>query len=219
MEALSSRPTATPVRLPLPYWLRDFALIRAAVTTFVITGAIGCACVAASYLELDQSRRDEQQARGQRDAARARFLYAESEKQEIRVYQPLFVELRQRHFVGAENRLDWVDAIRQIQERRRLLPLTYEVEPQQPYRIEGRLATGDYQLRGSRMSIHMDLLHELDLFNFLGDLRQHGVFTVQECSIRRVASGAGAPGANLSADCVLNWLTLTPDPRRGRVAR
>ena len=98
-----------------------------------------------------------------RDAARKRFLYAESEKQEIRAYQPLFVELQRRHFVGTESRLDWVDAIRQIQERRRLLPLTYEIEPQQPYKIEGRLPTGDYQLLGSRMTLHMDLLHEMEI--------------------------------------------------------
>ena len=219
---MSSRPPGQPARalLPLPFWVRDFALIRPAVTTFVITAGISFTCVLASHLQLGQARQDEQTAHAQRDAARSRFLYAESEKQEIRAYQPLFVDLRRRHFVGTENRLDWVDAIRQINENRRLLPLTYEIDPQQPYKLEGKLATGDYQLRGSRMTLHMDMLHELDLFNFLGDLRQHGVFTVEQCTLRRTASGeAGARPATLSSDCTLNWLTLTPGPRPGGAAR
>lgn len=224
MDALTPRAAGRPagLRLPLPYWVRDFALVRPAVLTFVITAGISATCVLASYLQLKQARADEQQAHAMRDAARQRFLYAESEKQEIRAYQPLFVELQRRHFVGAESRLDWVDAIRQIQERRRLLPLTYEIEVQQPYKLEGRLATGDYQLRGSRMTVHMDLLHEMDLFGFLGDLRQHGVFTVQHCAIRRSAGttataatpgAAAAPAAALTSDCTLNWLTLMPNAR------
>ncbi|QBE67592.1 hypothetical protein EWM63_29975 [Pseudoduganella lutea] len=207
-------------RLPLPFWVRDFALIRPAVITFIVTAGISFTCVLASHLQLGQARRDEQAAHAQRDAARSRFLYAESEKQEIRAYQPLFVDLRRRRFVGMENRLDWVDAIRRISENRRLLPLAYEIDAQQPYKLESRLATGDYQLRGSRMTLHMDMLHELDLFYFLGDLRQHGVFTVEQCTMRRAASTeAGARPAVLSSDCTLNWLTLTPGPRTGGAAR
>jgi hypothetical protein len=227
MDALN--PNAAPrapliPRRALPYWVRDFAIVRPAVLTFVAVAAISLACVVASRVQLVHARADENTAHTQRDAARSRFLYAESEKQEIRAYQPLFVELQRRHFVGAENRLDWLDAIRQIQERRRLLPVTYEIDPQQPYKLAGRLATGDYQLRGSRMTVHLDLLHELDLFNFLVDLRHYGVFTVQRCSVKRIASPGNAapasgPAPNLSSDCTLHWLTLTPDPRRGGSAR
>ena len=214
MDALN--PAAAPMpRMRLPYWIRDFALVRPAVITFAATVLVTVGAVFASLMRLDEARDEEGRARDTRNAARRSYVYVESEKQEIRAYQPLFIELRRRHFVGTENRLDWVEAIRQIQEQRRLLPLTYEIDPQQPYKVDGRLATGDYQLRGSRMTLHMDLLHEMDLFNFLGDLRQQGVFTVQQCTIRRLASApASAPGASLSSDCTLNWLTLTPAARR-----
>ena len=63
------------------------------------------------------------------------------------------------------------------------------------------------------MSLHMDLLHELDLLNFLSDLRQSGTFAVQDCTIRRTTAAApvpGVPAPTLNADCTLNWLTLTP---------
>jgi len=215
MDAMTSASPANPAsragtRVPLPYWVRHFALIRPAAITFAVTAAVTVAAVVTSYWKLYEARQQELRAQGTRDAERRRFVHVEAEKQDIRIYQPLYVELRRRGFVGTENRLEWVEAIRQIQEARHLLPLTYQIEPQQPYRLAGPVATGDYQLRGSRMQVHMDLLHEMDLINFLVDLRQRGVFTVQECSIKRTASAANAPLAPaLSADCTLNWLTLT----------
>jgi len=215
MDAMTPASPATPgtrsgSRLPLPYWVRHFALIRPAAITFAVTAMVTVAAVVTSYWKLYEARQQELQAQGTRDGERRRFLHVEAEKQDIRTYQPLYVELRRRGFVGTENRLEWVEAIRQIQEARRLLPLTYQIEPQQPYRLAGPVATGDYQLRGSRMQVHMDLLHELDLINFLVDLRQRGVFTVQDCAIKRTASAGNTPLAPaLTADCTLNWLTLT----------
>ncbi|AXA91052.1 hypothetical protein [Massilia sp. YMA4] len=210
MEALSKAVPAA-ARVPLPSWIAHFALIRAAAITFTVTAVVTVAAVVTSYWKLQHARQEEALAQGTRDAARQSFVHVEAEKQDIRVYQPLFLDLRRRGFVGTENRLEWVEAIRQIQEARRLLPLTYQIEPQQPYKLAGAVPTGAYQLRGSRMTVHMDLLHEMDLFDFLADLRQRGVFTVQDCAIRRAASAGNAPLApGLTADCTLNWLTLTP---------
>ena len=212
-----ARKKAAPRRIPLPYWMREFALIRTAAVTFAGTAGIAFACVFATYWHLQDARDRESYQQYLRNTAQQNYVHAEAEKQEIRIYQPQFITLQRLGFVGSENRLAWVEAIRQIQEQRRLLPLTYEIDPQQPYRVEGRLASGDYQLRGSRMSLHMDLLHELDLLYFLTDLRQRGVFAVQGCALRRTAAAGNAPLApTLAADCVLNWLTLTPQaPGRG----
>ncbi|WP_374583571.1 hypothetical protein [Pseudoduganella sp.] len=195
--------------------LREFSLLRNAVLVFLATLALSLAAVSVSLWQLRQARLAEAAQLLERDGARSRLAHAETEKEEIRLYQPQFVELRRKGLVGPERRLDWVEAIRQIQEQRRLLPLSYEIEVQQPYRLETALPTGDYALLGSRMVLHMDLLHELDLLNFLADLRVAGMFAVQDCSIRRSA-GAPAPLAaaavapNLNAECTLNWLTLTP---------
>ena len=195
----------------------EFSLLRNAVLVFLATLAIALSAVAASAWHLRRAHLEEAAALLERDGARSRLAHAETEKEEIRLYQPQFVELRRRGLVGPERRLDWVEAIRQIQEQRRLLPLTYEIEVQQPYRLETALPTGDYALLGSRMALHMDLLHELDLLNFLSDLRQAGTFAVQDCVIRRAAassasaaSAAMALAPTLNADCTLNWLTLTP---------
>ncbi|HEX8405176.1 MAG TPA: hypothetical protein VF670_11205, partial [Duganella sp.] len=70
--------------------------------------------------------------------------------------------------------------------------------------------------------LHMDLLHEMDLFNFFADLRARGFFAVQDCSIKRLGTVAGAGGAaegpTLGADCTLNWITMTPVPKAPAVA-
>lgn len=198
--------------------LREFALLRNAVLVFLATLALSLAAVSASLWQLRQARFAEAAQLLERDGARSRLAHAETEKEEIRLYQPQFVELRRKGLVGPERRLDWVEAIRMIQEQRRLLPLSYEIEVQQPYRLETALPTGDYALLGSRMALHMDLLHELDLLNFLADLRLAGTFAVQDCSIRRATVAAspvaGAVAPTLNADCTLNWLTLTPAPAK-----
>jgi hypothetical protein len=215
---MMARPDSAPLRIPLPSWMREFGQIRRAAVIFAGTLGIAGAAVFASYWHMDHARSAEAYAQARRDDARSRLTHAETEKAEIRLYQPQFLELRRKGLIGDERRLDWVEAIRQIQQRRRLLPLSYEIEPQQPYLLETQLSMGDYQLRGSRMALRMDLLHELDLFHFLTDLRQVGTFTVQDCVIRRASNAGTAPLApTLNAECTLNWVTLTvPAPVSGR---
>jgi len=197
----------------LPYWLREFALIRLQVIAFVLTVALAVGAVTASRWYWHQARDFQAWAQQKRNAARDRLFNAETEKREIRLYQPQYAALRERGLIGQENRLDWVDAIRQIQEQRKLMPISYELEPQQPVRMDGGMELGGYRLHGSRMNLHMDLLHEGDLFVLLDDLRQRSFYSAQECSIKRAASGLPTPLApTLSADCTLNWLTLTPAP-------
>ncbi|CAN7385572.1 hypothetical protein LJR289_002283 [Pseudoduganella sp. LjRoot289] len=195
----------------LPYWLREFALIRLAVVTFALTVAVAAGAIAVSRWNWHQARDYQAAMQQRRNEARDRLVHAETEKQEIRLYQPQFTALRERGLIGQENRLDWVDAMRQIQEQRKLLPISYELAPQQPVQVEPAMELGSYRLHGSRMSIHLDLLHEGDLFVLLEDLRQRSFFAVQDCSIKRAATGLpSAMAPTLTADCTLNWLTLTP---------
>ena len=209
------------VALAVPYWVREFALIRWGVAALAACVAVGVTAVLLSNAQLRDASATRTHVQQVRDAAYARYAYADNEKREIRSFQPQFIAMRERGLVGEENRLAWLDAIRRIQEERRLLPISYEVTPQQPVTPDPRVATGDYQLRASRMALHMDLLHELDLFNFLEDLRVRGYFAVQDCSIKRLGPGAQPDAPALAADCTLNWVTLAPGaaapgPGRGK---
>ncbi|MBJ7313598.1 hypothetical protein ACFOLJ_26980 [Rugamonas sp. CCM 8940] len=198
-------------RVALPYWLREFGRIRLATAALAGTLGIGAAAVFASQWHRDGALQAREQAQQTRDAAYTRFSQVETEKREIRAYQPRFLALRNKGLIGPGKRLDWIEAVRQVQERRKLLPLSYEIAPQQAFAAAPPMAAGDYQLRGSRMTLHMELLHEMDLFNFIDDLRQYALFTVQDCNIKRQAGAVNvATSAMLAADCTFNWLTLAP---------
>jgi hypothetical protein len=212
VPAAAKKKAATGV--PLPYWIGEFALIRTAVLTLIgalIASAVG---VWLSHNMLQEAASGAEKAQRTRDAAASRYAQVESEKRDIRNFQQRFVELRQRGLIGDERRLDWLDAIRQTQDQLKLPPLSYEIEPQQVVTLDTPIDLGDYQLRGSRMHLHMELVHELDLFNFFQDLRERGYVAVQDCSIKRLGVVAGTPGAStLGADCTLNWITLNTAPK------
>lgn len=201
----------------LPYWINEFDLIRTAVLTAVAAVTIGMTCVLVTGWRQQDADEELQRVQRVRDAAYSRYAHVDNEKRDIRNFQQRYIELRERGLIGEEKRLEWVDAIRQTQEQRRLLPLSYEIDPQQPVRLESALDLGEYQLQGSRMRLHMELLHEMDLFDFLADLHERSFFAVQDCSIKRLAAVAGANGAaegpTLGADCTLNWITMAPAPK------
>lgn len=197
----------------LPYWLSEFALIRNAVLTLLAALAVSVTGVLLSEIWIKHADLRAEQSQRTRDAAYSRLAQVDNEKRDIRHFQHRFVALRQRGLIGDERRLEWLDAIRKTQEQLKLAPLSYEIEAQQALRLEVPMDLGEFQLRGSRMRLHMDLLHELDLFNFLQALREYGYFAVQDCSIKRLGVAAGTPGAStLGADCTLDWITLNSVP-------
>lgn len=210
---------------PLPAWLGELQLVRGALLCFALTllASVVLLSLSAAY-----RMREAQQlylAQQTRTAAATLFNHAEAEKQEIRAYEPQFLALRQRGLIGEENRLAWIDAIRRSQEQRKLLPISYDISPQQGLQVPMPVMMGQYHLRGSRMRLQMDLLHEMDLLNLLDDLRQAGYFAVQDCTLKRHSmAGAGAAPGNatdamapaLGAECELLWLTVDRTPTPGQ---
>jgi hypothetical protein len=185
--------------------------IRLPALSFALALLTSALAVGASLWCLDARRADLARAQQLRDAAFAKLNQVEQEKAEIRTYRPLFIALRARGWIGEENRLAWTEAIGQAQERLGLPSVSYEIEPRQPLRLEAPTPTGDYQLRASKMTLHLDLLHEMDLFNFLDQLKTRGMLAMQDCTIRRNNStqqGGPGPAPRLNANCTLNWLTL-----------
>lgn len=205
------KPAAT--TRPLPSWLGELHLIRRALLCCVATVVLSLLALHLASDYRDRQARRLDLAQKDRRVAAARFNQVETEKLEIRAFAPRFLALQRRGLIGEENRLAWIDAIRLSQRQRHLLPLSYEISAQQVLKVPLPLTMGQYQLRGSKMQLHMDLLHEMDLLNFFDDLRQSGYFAVQDCALKRggAATSAGQ-NASLSADCSLLWLTLGDRP-------
>ena len=186
----------------------DFPLLRKALIVLVASLLLSAALVFAGKAILIKQQDNMNQAQAQRNDANSKLHQAENDKQEIHDYQPKFLTLRERGFVGEERRLDWIEHIKQIRENRKLLPITYEISAQQVFQVDPEVTLGDLELRGSKMKLQMELLHEGDLLNFLDDLKHKGFYTVQECKVKRAGTEPESAHLPLAAECVIYWLTL-----------
>lgn len=189
----------------------ELPLIRTALIVLGISLTFSATLIGASQFALQQARDALNQALTERNAAIGRNVQVETDKREALEYQARFVQLRQQGFVGEEQRLDWTEQIRLIRDNLRLLPISYEIAAQQPIAIAAEgVTTGDYELRSSRMTLKMELLHEMDLLNFLDALKRQGRYAAQSCTVER-DRGFALPGPlspRLQAECELVWLTL-----------
>jgi len=186
----------------------DFPLIRKALNILVASLLSSAALVGAGKAILIKQQDGKNQAQAQRSDALNKRRQAENDKQEIHDYQLKFVTLRERGFVGKERRLDWMEHIKHIRESRNLFPISYEISAQQVFQVDSEVLIGDLELRGSKMKLQMDLLHEGDLLNFLDDLKHKGFYTVQECTVKRTGAESESAHLPLAAECVIYWLTL-----------
>lgn len=196
-----------------PWWLRDFRHLRLAALVFAITAGGAIAAVAGSRQLWHETRARQVQAAQARDLARKQFIQVEQEKRDIALFQPIYRQLLARRLVGVENRLDWLEALRRMQDRYHLPPIAYDIAPRQPVVVSPAMDLGRYRLYTTRMRVQMDLLHEGDLFALLSGLRAQGHSTVQECTLKRPAAVPNAPLApTVTAACTLNWVTLATGP-------
>ncbi|MGE5028238.1 MAG: hypothetical protein ACM3JK_07165 [Betaproteobacteria bacterium] len=184
-------------------------LTRKAVLTLAASLLLGGVLISMSQAILQQQKKSLNQARAQRNDAAQKRSQAETDKLEIRNYQSQFLLLQAHGFIGEEKRLNWMENIRAIRENRKLLPISYNIAAQQSFQTDPSTPTGSMELHGSRMNLHMDLLHEMDLLNLLDDLGRKGFYAVRECTIDRVDEKTETLlSPRLTADCILYWPTL-----------
>jgi hypothetical protein len=150
------------------------------------------------------------QAQAEQAESRSRLSRAQEDEQEIRAKIDRYREIIERGRTQPERRLDWVETLRGIKEKRRLLGLDYEISPQRP--LDAKVVvSGGYSFLVSPMKLEMMLLHENDLLGLFADLSAQvpALVSVRQCTIERLPS---APQQNqaalLRAKCDVDWITL-----------
>lgn len=154
------------------------------------------------------------QQQAQLREAQSRMQRSGEEKSIIVQYVGKYNQLQQSGFIGEEQRINWLDALRAANERTDLFGVNYGIEAQQAYPYAAELNPGPIALRQSVMKLEFRLLHELDLLRFFEALRQQnaGLFHLDQCTLRRTeAAGAVRYQPNITANCQLAWITATPD--------
>lgn len=169
---------------------------------------LALAGLAAGYWGQHQARQAElaqQQARQQLQQLQTRLANAEEENTEIRQKGELYRVLQNRGFFAPENRLEWIELLRQAKIRLGLPLMHYEFTPQHP--LEGM----ESAFFSSSMELQLGLDHEQELEELMKNITTHSkpLVLIRECEISRSPGRPipPLPGNNLAAHCKLEWIS------------
>lgn len=190
----------------------DLKKLRGAAALAALMALAGAGALWASARLADEAKHDHTRAIAARAAAQGGLAAAQAEELEIAQKIDRYRQLAARGAIGAEQRLAWVELIRDTRARHRLGALDYEFSPQRP--LDRSIApsdAGQLEVSSSTLRLRLPLLHEGDLLTLLDELSQHApaLVRVRECSmVRRVVTDATPE--TLQADCLLDWITFRP---------
>lgn len=194
----------------------DLRHLRIPIVGALLLAGIGVAALVLAQTRLVQAEQLNKSVHEQLTTARGRLAAVSEEEQAIRNDLAQFRKFQDIGMTGGEKRLEWIEAIAAIREKRGLFQVQYTLEPRRdadyPGLTQNRTASGALFM-ASGLRLELALLHEGDLLGFLADLRaSSGSFsTLRSCSVSRTApvfSGRGPMRARLRASCFLDMITL-----------
>jgi hypothetical protein len=156
------------------------------------------------------------------NAARQRYQLSGAEKDMIVDYLPKYQMLISKGFVGEEQRIEWVEHLRQQHKTQKLFGIKYSISPQEKYTPAFAANLGGFTMNRSVMKLELDMLHEGDLLRLTEALNAENSapFILRDCEINRLNPGSQLSNqltANMHALCELDWLTLR-EPAAGQVS-
>jgi hypothetical protein len=187
----------------------DFPKLQYSLLAAVLMVCIG---VAAVYFALNTTKAamlNRTSAQAERNDFDGKLKQVRSEESEIKLKSAVFNKLQTRGVIGEEQRLEWVELLKDIRDKRRLIDLQYEIAPQHP--LDTAPGSG-FAFYASTMKVQLKLLHEEDLIRFINDLHQQAraLIQIKSCNVSRLPRGSTETGipAQLEADCQIDWITL-----------
>jgi hypothetical protein len=198
----------------------DLMRLRLPFVAALLLVGIGAAALVFSESKLAEAEILQRAQHDRLVAARDRLAKVSEEEQEIRNNLVQFKKVSDLGMASAERRLEWIEALVEIQKKRRLFQVQYTLEPQRAVDYPGVTQSqkgGGGIFMASKLKLELQLLHEEDLLNFLADLRALGesFASLRSCSVSRTEAvfAAGGPmRPRLRASCVVDMISLkAPD--------
>jgi hypothetical protein len=196
----------------------ELKALRVPLILLLVVMAAAAGAIYYTDLLRQQSQNALVRAQAQLREAQTRMQRSGDEKSIIIQYVGKYRQLENAGFIGEEQRINWIDAMRNANARTDLFGVSYEIGAQQPYAHAAELAPGSIALKQSRMKLDFRLLHEGDLLRFFDALREQGagLFHLDQCTLRRTETGTTLRyQPNIAANCELAWITATPDATPG----
>ena len=192
---------------------KDLIPLRLPAAAFV--AAVVVATLLVNYANDKRAVADQRvsTARATAEEASKRYRDSDLEKAMISQYLPQYRELQQRGFIGSENRVSWIDALRIADQETGRFGVQYQLSAQAPYK--GPLSSEPIaqRLRQSTMEIRFGVVHEGQFLAFLRalDAQDAGMYSLRACTLEPRHSDKPQPRTqNLSARCEIDWITLLP---------
>ena len=194
----------------------DLKRVQWNIALLLFLSLVGAGTVLASLKFREVADKSLKQATGIQSEIKTRLARANDEEVELREKILRYNAMDQRGILGEEHRLDWIEQVRKVEEKHKLLEIQYELSPQKPLdaKVLPAAAEGNFEVLSSPMRLDMSLLHELDLLNFLTGLNAdvQAYLRLKSCSIERISTPVATKGptatAQLKALCELDWITI-----------
>ena len=198
----------------------DWRVLRGAMICLGLALLVSALSSATSYYFYREAEAEFSRNKARFETERQRYLALGQQAGLLKTHYPAFDALYRRGVAGPEQRLNWIETLRQAGPALGLARLEYEIGARRALGPDDRPDHGPghsaYRVYKSQLRLGLGLLHEADLlrlFDYL-DLHARGHYTVKTCRLQPVANMIRmAPGmANLTVDCELAWLTINlPD--------
>ncbi len=190
----------------------DWSILKKSLIFLSLSLVISSTLIGASYYFNSNLNKEYNNNKSIFQSISRRYLDVDHEEKLLRDYYPQFVELYRQGIIGREKRLNWIEALRQASEKIRLPSLNYSINSQEEHIPEYSINYSGYTLYRSSMELNLGLLHEGDLFKLMDYMNRaaDGIYTISECSFsmkgREIKFEKNS--ANISVQCLLNWITI-----------
>lgn len=195
---------------------RHLDALKAPLAVLAVVVIAGAAAVSWTRAEITKGQRALSAQENVLKEARTRFQRSGDERDLIVRFLPSYQELRNRGLIGPEQRINWLDALRNTNQQARLFGAEYQVSTQQAYPYAQELNAARLGMAQSIMKLNLRLAHEGELMRFFRQLENQnaGAFDINECVLERASAAATPFNAqpNLRAECELAWITINPEP-------
>lgn len=191
----------------------DWKVLRGALAGFLVCALIGGALAGGGHYLKKAKQLEFARSNAQFQGVSGKYLAVDEEEKQIKKYYPRFLELYHGGIIGHEERLNWIEVLRDAGERLRIPNLSYEIRSQGTFTPSFPLDLGRYQLYSSEMTLSLQALHEGDLLRLqqLLDTKAAGLYSIQACRMNRITTlvdTASADKANIALNCEFNWFTI-----------
>ncbi len=154
---------------------------------------------------LDEAARELRAAEhGYREAVRAAHA--------VHTHHGSYRKLAQTGFIGEEQRLLWIESLRDAAIDEQIFNLQFRLGQQEPFRGDLGNPGTTLGLYASAMNLQLKLAHEGELLRFLNGVenRGHGLFDISRCTLTPTfpPTGPANDAPNVFADCELLWYTV-----------